>query len=122
MAITRRRRWFWAGGLLVVQGAALLASCSESLGEKDCQALAAALGKAESRCRGGRGGDVGMDETISYAANGNCANITSVRDHEQLRDECIPCLEDPSCYDAAALCDDPDAATLPDTCVGQLQL
>jgi hypothetical protein len=120
---TRRRRWL-AGGLLAVQGAAVVAACGPGIGEKDCNALADALGKVEGeRCDGG---DAGYGEartgTIDWAANFNCANITSVRDHDALHVECIPCLLDASCYDVTAFCTDPDAAVLPDACRDQLQL
>jgi hypothetical protein len=123
MANGMRRRWWAVGGLLVVQGAALVASCSTNVGESDCLLLATTLGTVEQeRCDGGDAGFMtAYRDTITYAANGNCVNITSVRDQDEL-EACVACLRDTSCYDAAAFCDDPDAATLPETCVGQLQL
>ena len=119
---TRRKRWRWAmGSLLVVQGAALAASCAPGVGEEDCEMLVSALGVVQSRCVGGDAGPLGQ-LVIEHAANYNCANITSIRNDNDLVNECIPCLQDASCYDAAALCaDDPDAS-LPDACLEQLQL
>lgn len=116
MTITRRWRWGLAGGVLVVQGAALAASCTD-VGESGCNALASAI---QDRCDGGV-----VDDYITYVANGNCANISAVRDYEQLVDECIPCILDASCYGAdtaAAFCSESDSATLPDACDNQLQL
>lgn len=123
MTITRRRRWVLAGGLLVGQLAVLVASCSQGLGESDCTLLATAIGKFEQdRCDGGDAGYLnGYMNTINYAANGNCANITSIRDQDDLT-ACVACLLDASCYDAAAFCADPGAATLPGACAEQLQL
>ena len=119
---TRRRRWRWAaGGLLVMQGAALAASCALGVGELDCDALVSALGKVQSRCVGADAGSLGQ-LVLDHAANYNCANVSSVRSDDDLLNACIPCLLDASCYDAAALCaGDPDAS-LPDACLEQLQL
>jgi hypothetical protein len=117
----------WRGGLLcgalVVQGAALAASCT-TLGESDCVLLANTLGTVEaSRCGGGDAGFVkGYDLVQDIAANGNCGNITAVRDQDQLM-QCVACLLDASCYDAGALCSGGfDAAGFPATCDDQLQL
>jgi hypothetical protein len=122
MASSRRRRWA-AGGLLVIQGAALAASCSDDLGEQDCILLATTLGTVRQvACDGGDAGFVeAYSDTVDQAANGNCANITSIRDQDELT-ACVACLLDASCYDAAAFCADPDAAALPGACVEQLQL
>jgi hypothetical protein len=92
MASTRRRRWA-VGGLLLIQGTALAASCSEDLGDQDCILLATTLGRVRQvACDGG---DAGFG---------------------------VACLLDASCYDATAFCADPGAATLPGACVEQLQL
>jgi hypothetical protein len=123
--MTRRTRRRWVvGGILAIQGAVLAISCSEGIGEQDCLQLADALGQVErSRCGGGDAGyKAAYGDTIDWAANFNCDNITSVRDHVALVDACIPCLLDASCYDAAAFCADPDASSLPATCQDQLQL
>jgi hypothetical protein len=123
MTRMQRRRWV-AGGLLAVQGAVLAVSCSAGIGEQDCLQLADALGNVEKdRCGGGNAGYTTVYQaTINGAANGNCANITSVRDHVALVDACTPCLLDADCYDAATFCTDLDAAVLPAACLEQLQL
>jgi hypothetical protein len=122
MASTRRRRWA-VGGLLLIQGTALAASCSEDLGDQDCILLATTLGRVRQvACDGGDAGFVeAYTDTVNLAANGNCANITSIRDQDELT-ACVACLLDASCYDATAFCADPGAATLPGACVEQLQL
>jgi hypothetical protein len=124
MRITRRQRWWAAGVLLLAQGAALAVSCSLTVGEQACFDLASALGAVQQyRCGGGDAGfQQGYQNTIDIAANGNCANITSVRDQDELTNACIPCLLDASCGDTAALCAGPADASLPPACVGQLQL
>jgi hypothetical protein len=123
MASKRRRRWWAAGGLIVIQAAALVASCSDDLGEQDCILLATTLGTVKQvACDGGDAGFVeAYTDTVNLAANGNCANITSIRDQDELT-ACVACLLDASCYDAAAFCADPGAATLPAACVEELQL
>jgi hypothetical protein len=113
-----------AGGLLAVQGAAAAASCSTGIGEADCKLLADAMGQVEQlRCDGGDAGYTkAYNDTVQAAANFNCANITSVRDDDALKTECIPCLLDASCYDVTAFCADPNDASLPAACQNQLQL
>jgi hypothetical protein len=124
MTRTKRRRWWLAGGLLVIPGVVVAASCSQGLGYDDCLLLARTLGEvAETRCDGGDAGYTRVyNQTINVAANYNCANITSVRDDDALRNECIPCLLDAGCYDVTVFCAESDAATLPDACLDQLQL
>ena len=93
------------------------------LGEQDCILLATTLGTVRQvACDGGDAGFVeAYSDTVNLAANGNCANITSIRDQDDLT-ACVACLLDASCYDAAAFCANPGAATLPGACVEQLQL
>ena len=104
--------------LLAAGFAVVAVACSSSTGggttapQQACLDLADAVAKAAVRCNLGDY-QSNYNAFIQAAANGNCANITSVRDMTSLRGTCIPSFGTISC---AAL----QAAMLDPSCSQQL--
>jgi hypothetical protein len=100
--------------------ASLLVACSSSnpstsnpAAAQACKDIAAAVATASVRCGGEY--QANYDEFVNQAANGDCANITSVRDEAALRATCIPSMQTISCSDLTAGALDP-------TCDNQLSM
>jgi hypothetical protein len=79
--------------------------------QQACLDTADAVGKAALRC----GGDytANYNAFIKCTANGDCANITQVRDEPSLRDTCLPKFQTIQCPDLTS-------GNLDASCKGQL--
>lgn len=62
-----------------------------------CRDTADAVAKAAQRC--GQDYQTNYDAFIKGGANGNCANITAIRDEAALRATCLPSFATISCAD-----------------------
>jgi hypothetical protein len=104
---------------LVLASGLLAAACSSTATgtgtgagpQKACLDTCEAIARAAERC----GGDykTNYDAAVKSAANGDCKNVTSIRDEASLRSTCIPSLQTVLCADLAA-------GKLSSTCASQL--
>lgn len=83
------------------------------LPEKACLDTADAIAGSAERC--GFDYKANFDGFVDAVANGDCANIISIRDSKLLYGSCIPVLKGLSCEEV----NDPNLM-LPDSCNGQL--
>ena len=79
---------------------------------EDCNDVINALADAYARCGNDR--DAAAEGQLAAIADGRCATITGVRDHDSLSRVCIPSL-------AALPCAALEAGTIDESCKRQLQ-
>jgi hypothetical protein len=104
-------------GLLSIAAlmAALGAGCGGSEAEQACLDLADALASSAERC--GFDYDANFDEFVDIAAEGDCANVESVRNIETFESICLPFVRELTCAQVT----DPNLM-LPEACNKQLRL
>lgn len=86
------------GAMLTVFGLSL--GCGDDATGPEAEAcfdMADAVAEAAQRC--GEDYEANRNSFIAVAADGDCANITHVRDRQALYDECIPSLQTIECSD-----------------------
>ncbi len=87
-------------------------SSDEGGPEKACLATCEALGRAGERC--GLEYARAYDNALKEVANGDCKNVSEVRDERQLREVCLPSI-------VAAPCTKVVSREHDSSCSGQLQ-
>jgi hypothetical protein len=98
--------------LLSLAACSSSSSSSASATRQACLDTADAVAKAAVRCGAG-GYQANYNAFVKAAANGDCGNVTAVRDEASLRATCIPSFSTISCADLAA-------GNLDPTCKAQL--
>lgn len=94
------------------------ASEERAYAEQACLELADAFATYDEDCRGARYQD-SYDEFIEVAACGDCDEVASVRDRDELEGQCVPWFEEMTCQRWQEM-DEP--GDLDSSCRDQLQI
>jgi hypothetical protein len=99
--------------VIAALGAAGCGSSGAGAGEQACLDLADTLGSDAQRC--GLDYQTNYDAIVGAVAGGDCANITSLRDHDSFYGECLPFLRNLTCEEVNST-----TVTFPASCKAQL--